>query len=152
MQALHLPNVTKNICKENEIMPIKILLITHEEIGTALLQATHNAFGGELPLATTVISVQQKTDPDTLLLRLKQFLNQIDISEGVLILTDLYGSTPCNIASQLNNQEQIQVVSGLNLPMLIRVMNYPSLSLVELANKALSGGKDGVLNCSKEQL
>ncbi len=70
-------------------------------------------------------------------------------SQGFLILTDLFGSTPSNIASRLQQfqeSDKIRIVAGLNLPMLIRVMNYPHLALDELTQKAVSGGKDGVIN------
>lgn len=130
-------------------MPVNVLLITHQEVGTALLQAATNTLG-ELPLATTVISVNEDTDPETLLPRLQQFASQIDRGQGLLILTDLYGSTPSNIAASLQEQANIRVIAGLNLPMLIRVMNYANLALPELAQKALSGGKDGIINCTKD--
>ena len=130
-------------------MPVNVLLITHQEVGTALLQAATNTLG-ELPLATTVISVNEDTDPETLLPRLQQFASQIDRGQGLLILTDLYGSTPSNIAASLQEPANIRVIAGLNLPMLIRVMNYANLALPELAQKALSGGKDGIINCTKE--
>ncbi|MBW3546289.1 MAG: hypothetical protein KY428_11955, partial [Bacteroidetes bacterium] len=64
-----------------------------------------------------------------------------DSGDGVLVLTDAFGSTPSNIAMRLSRQSGVTVVSGLNLPMLLRVMNYPQLSLEELQiNNALPGG------------
>ena len=62
-----------------------------------------------------------------------------------MILTDLFGSTPYNIAKVLHQETNIRMVSGLNLPMLIKVMNYPNLSLDELAQKAIKGGREGVI-------
>ena len=70
--------------------------------------------------------------------------------DGVLVLTDLYGSTPSNIACKLRRHGHVRVVSGVNLPMLIRVLNYPDLDLDSLKEKALSGGRDGVLSCTSE--
>ena len=67
-----------------------------------------------------------------------------------MVLTDLFGATPSNIASKLQKKQEkdeICIVTGLNLPMLIRVMNYATLTLGELREKAVSGGKDGVICC-----
>lgn len=127
-------------------MTVNVLLITHEEIGTALLHAVTTALG-ELPLSTTVVTVNYDTDPEQLIPRLESLVNGIDRQQGLLILTDLFGSTPSNIASRLQNHDNVRVVAGLNLPMLVRVMNYPKLGLTELAQKALSGGKDGIVDC-----
>jgi PTS system ascorbate-specific IIA component len=63
----------------------------------------------------------------------------------------MYGSTPSNIACRLHAQANVRVVGGINLPMLVRILNYPRLSLDELVDKAVSGGRDGVLTCNTEQ-
>lgn len=129
-------------------MTVKILLISHEDIGSALLNATRHTFG-KLPIPAKVIGVKYDADPEKLVKRVSTIAEKAG-DEGILILTDLYGATPCNIALGLKHHKNIQVISGLNMPMLIRVMNYPTLTLPELANKAVSGGKDGVVNCSSE--
>jgi len=127
---------------------VNVLIITHEEIGSALLHAAETALG-ELPLPTTVITVNYRTDPEALILKLKNLIAKVDKDQGILVLTDLFGSTPSNIAANLQScSRPIRVVAGLNLPMLIRVMNYACLDLNTLAEKAISGGKDGVINCS----
>ena len=63
------------------------------------------------------------------------------------MLTDLYGSTPSNIAASLASRGKVRIVSGLNLPMLVRVLNYPGDDLPSLADKAMSGGNRGILLC-----
>jgi len=130
-------------------MTVSVLLITHEEIGSALLNAAETTLG-ELPLPTTVITVSYETDPELLIPRLKKMAGNIEKGQGLLILTDLYGSTPSNIATHLQENPRVKVISGLNLPMLIRLMNYPDLDISQLAEKALSGGRDGVMNCGGE--
>ena len=72
-------------------------------------------------------------------------INALDKGDGVLILTDMYGSTPSNIAHRLSQPGKVMVVTGLNLPMMIKVMNYPNLNLTELVDVAVEGGKNGVL-------
>jgi PTS system ascorbate-specific IIA component len=71
-------------------------------------------------------------------------LTGLSTDDGVLILTDSYGSTPCNIANEFLDSNNRTLVSGLNLPMLIRIMNYRSLPLDELRDIAIEGGKHGI--------
>ncbi len=127
-------------------MTISVLLITHEDIGNAMLHIAQQTYG-ELPLPVTPVTVSYDDDPEALLAKLKNFIREIGASEGILILTDMFGSTPCNLAQNLEAVGNIKVISGLNLPMLIRILNYPSLTLDELAEKAVSGGKEGVIDC-----
>jgi len=63
----------------------------------------------------------------------------------VLVLTDAFGATPGNIAAQLNQPGKVAVVAGINLPMLLRVLCYREGTLAESAEKAVSGGTQGVL-------
>lgn len=128
-------------------MTIRLLLITHEEIGQALMKATNTMLAGKIPLATTVISINATTDIEKLTNELDLIIKNTASNNGILILTDLYGATPSNIATSLGKYPYVSVVSGLNLSMLIRVMNYANLALPELTKKALSGGKEGILNC-----
>lgn len=72
-------------------------------------------------------------------------IKTMDKGDGVLILTDMFGSTPSNIAHRLSQPGRVMVVTGLNLPMMIKVMNYPKLDLQELVDLAVEGGKSGVL-------
>jgi PTS system mannose-specific IIA component len=131
-------------------MSISVLIISHEEIGNALVQTATKAFH-ELPLPTTVVNIESNTDPDDLLPKLQRLIKSIGETDGILILTDLYGSTPSNIATALQKEGNVRMVCGLNLPMLMKVMNYPDLSLDELAEKAISGGREGIIEHKKEE-
>lgn len=129
-------------------MSVGLLIITHDEVGRVLLDATLGMLGVQ-PIPTALLGVTNDKDPDTLLDRAHHLTREVDSGKGVLVLTDLFGSTPSNIASALQRDHHVQVIAGINLPMLLRVMNYPKLSLTELAEKALSGGHDGVLLCAE---
>ena len=129
---------------------VEVVLITHGKVGDALCEAATSTLG-HLPLPTTVVAIDYNCDPDGVFGKLEARAQKLGTNDALLVLTDLYGSTPSNIASRLANHDKIRVVAGLNLPMLIRVMNYPWLDLNTLADKALSGGKDGVINCSKNK-
>lgn len=129
-------------------MAVRLILITHEDVGSVMLHTVKQTYG-TLPIPATVVAIKHSTDLDMLIPHLEQLIKNLSDQEGVLILTDMYGSTPSNIAVRLKeHNENIHVISGLNLPMLMRVMNYPDLTLQDLADKALSGGKDGVIDCS----
>jgi PTS system mannose-specific IIA component len=125
-------------------MSVNILIISHNDIGAALVKTATKVFD-ELPLPTTVVNIEADTDPEILLPKLRKLVKNIGANAGILILTDLFGSTPSNIAKALKNNANIRIVCGLNLPMLMRVMNYPNATIDELAEKALSGGREGVI-------
>ena len=122
-----------------------ILLITHNHVGTALL-ATAKRTIEEFPCEIKAISIPQDANLDISITQIHTTLAALDNGNGVLILTDMYGSTPSNVANHLLEESPIQVkiISGLNLPMLLRAINYAQLPLANLAEKAFLGGRDGV--------
>jgi PTS system mannose-specific IIA component len=128
---------------------VGLLLITHDNIGALLLRTAIKLLG-ICPLSTSALSVGPDCDPEGVLEEADQRAQQLDAGDGVLVLTDLYGATPSNIACRLHRLHTVRVVSGLNLPMLIRVLNYPHLDLNELQHKAVSGGREGIIICNIE--
>ena len=130
-------------------MNVGILLITHDNIGAVLLRTAIEVLG-ICPLSTGTLAAPSSCDPESILEDARQAAEELDSGAGVLVLTDLYGATPSNIACRLHRFHELRVVSGLNLPMLIRVLNYPDLDLEELQQKAVSGGRDGILTCNVE--
>jgi PTS system mannose-specific IIA component len=127
-------------------MSVGLLLITHDELGSSLVE-TATKMLGRCPLLTETLAVTLDGDPDILQLQARRMLEDLDQGEGVLVLTDMYGATPSNIANRLLEVERVAVVAGVNLPMLVRVLNYADLNLAGLTEKAHSGGRDGVLLC-----
>jgi PTS system ascorbate-specific IIA component len=125
-------------------MSVGVLLLTHEAMGAALVGAARHVLG-KLSLPLDVIEVESGADPDSTLTDAARHARGLDRGEGVLVLTDLYGATPCNVAQRLPALGlHMHCVSGLNLPMLLRVLNYPEQSLDELAQTAASGGRGGI--------
>lgn len=127
-------------------MTVGLLLITHNEIGAALLH-TASRMLGDCPLQTRTLAVTEDRDRDELRIEAQTMAERIDTGEGVLVLTDMYGSTPSNIANALPAGSGRRVLAGVNLSMVVRVLNYPALPLDAMAEKALSGGRDGVMLC-----
>jgi PTS system ascorbate-specific IIA component len=133
-------------------MSTEIILITQKHVGTALIKAAKNIFG-KLPLKVTAVSVNYRVNPDSLVHKLQNTLDHLSADKEVLILTDLYGSTPSNIANRLGAQcrNHVNVITGLNLPMLIKVLDHASLPLKNLAEYAIQGGRQGVFDCKISQ-
>ena len=129
-------------------MSVSILTITHGNVGKELL-ATAETMLGMLPLKCETLSVSSQCNPDALLLKAQAICKKIEAGDGILVLTDIFGSTPSNICNKLKEgiNIDVHVIAGLNLPMLIRVLNYPQLNLSELVDKALSGAHDGIIDC-----
>lgn len=134
-------------------MSIHILLITQPELGQALLKAAEHVYG-KLPLPVTPIEIKDDVDPTHLIPKLQRIIKKkIAENKQILVLTDLFGSTSANIATVLeqSDNKHIRAIAGINLPMLIKILNYEKLPLQELVNKAVAGGKDGVVCCSTER-
>ncbi len=129
-------------------MTVGILLVTHGRTGETLVEATRSALG-DLPLRTQTFPVPLACEPDATTRNLRHRCRELDAGDGVLILTDLYGSTPCNLSANCQRDGTVHVVSGINLAMLIKVMNYYNLDLPALTEKALEGGRNGIMECRK---
>ena len=127
-------------------MSVGLLLITHKNIATSLLE-TARLMLNACPLSTQALEVPLDHDPEDIFSQAEKSIQQLDSGNGVLVLTDIYGSTPSNIGKKISKTYKCKLVSGLNLPMLIRILNYPQLNLDEMTLKALSGGHDGILLC-----
>jgi PTS system ascorbate-specific IIA component len=127
-------------------MSVGIVLVTHEQLAEQLLMVAETIFDGDtVPVA--VVSVPANIGPQLLgkyadLIR-DTMLEQ-DKGAGVLVLTDVYGATPDNLARHFSEQCGARVVSGVNLPMLLRVLNYAWQPLEQLREIAVVGGKSGI--------
>jgi len=130
-------------------MSVGLLLITHENIASHLLE-TAKLMLSTCPLATRALEVPLDHPVEDIISRAETYISSLDTGNGVLILTDIYGGTPSNIGKKLCEDFNCKLVAGINLPMLIRVLNYPQLNLENMALKALSGGHDGIFLCECE--
>jgi PTS system mannose-specific IIA component len=128
-----------------------ILLVTHGKLGHYLLDCMREMIG-ELPLAADVLEIRRVQAHEVLISQGAKMLERLDSGDGVLILTDAFGSTPSNIANKLTGRhERTRVVAGINLPMLVRIFNYPKLGLDELARTAVEGGQRGIIACARSE-
>lgn len=127
---------------------IGILLITHDTLGEALLQCACHVLNAR-PLQLMQLGVAAGDDPNDLLPLAKQLLKLVDSGEGVLLLTDIYGASPSNLAAKLLQPGKVEGLAGVNLPMLLRAVNYRDKGMETLLARATGGGRDGVLNMLK---
>lgn len=125
-------------------MGVGILLICHNRIGQQLLETASDMMEN-MPMPVAELPVYQDDDPIALLNRARKRVSELDQGQGVLVLTDMYGSTPSNIAHRLRDKGRVRVLSGVNLPMLVRAMNYPDLVLDEMTARVAAGGHDGII-------
>jgi len=123
---------------------IGILIISHGDLGNSLINCANHVMG-KRPEHLVHLGVTIQDDPDVITLNALELLKQLDCGDGVLVLSDICGATPCNIATELVNPGRVECLSGVNLSMLIRALTYRDKSLESLVEKALSGGKEGVM-------
>jgi PTS system mannose-specific IIA component len=126
-------------------MSVGILLITHPGIGSALVEVATRLLR-QLPLKAEAFELAFDADIDAALPQASAALRRVDGGDGVLVLTDLYGASPSNLAAKVARLgTPVRRVSSLNLPMLLRVMNYAELPLDELPAVAAAGARNGAI-------
>ena len=125
-------------------MSVGILLVTHPGIGAAIRTSAERMLG-KLPLPVVCFELGFEQQPEQCLAAASGALRQADQGQGVLILCDLYGASPSNLAARISQLgTPTERISGLNLSMLLRALNYADQPLPELARTAASGGRNGV--------
>ncbi|MCP4487227.1 MAG: PTS fructose transporter subunit IIA [Gammaproteobacteria bacterium] len=127
-------------------MSTAIMIIAHNDIGQALIDTATSMLDNKTTSVTN-LSIPVSLEPQDLGYhadRVHDSIAELSIGNSVLILTDIYGATANNLARYFADQENVEVVSGLNLPMLIRVLNYNKHPLEQLAVIALEGGRKGI--------
>jgi mannose PTS system EIIA component len=131
---------------------IGVLIVTHGEIGTSLLASAAQILGAAQAQVAT-LSVWRQDDPDDLVLRARELLERIDDGDGVLVLTDIFGATPGNVVSRLLENGHVEGVSGVSLPMLLRVLTgrRKEGNMPAAVQRAISGGAEGVVHMNADR-
>ena len=128
-------------------MSVGILLVTHEAIGAQLIEVAASIIN-QPARRPSLVAVPADLEPELLgsyADMIRDAMRELDSGQGVLVLTDLYGATPDNLARHFANELPARVVSGINLPMLLRVLNYAHQPLAQLCETATAGGLNGVI-------
>jgi PTS system mannose-specific IIA component len=127
---------------------IGIFLLTHSTYGEALIQCACHVLN-KRPLQIAQLGVAAQDDPLDALPLARDMLKLVDTGQGVLILTDIYGASPSNLAMKLLDPGRIEGIASVNLPMLLRALTYRDKDMETLVTRAVAGGRDGVLNMLK---
>lgn len=122
---------------------IGIFLITHGTLGESLIQCVTHVLN-KRPSGIAQLGVSSHDDPLELMPLAQRMLEWVDAGQGVIILTDIFGATPSNLALKLLATNRVEGVTGVNLPMLLRVLTHRDKDLETLLVRAVSGGCEGV--------
>ena len=128
---------------------IGILLITHGTFGESLIQNVCHVLNKRPPLIGQ-FGVAAQDDPLDILPLARILVNEVDEGDGVLILSDILGATPANLTLKLLDPGRIEGVTGVSLPMILRALTYRKNEMKILVQKAVSGGRDGVINLHRQ--
>ncbi|MBI4998668.1 MAG: PTS fructose transporter subunit IIA [Rhodocyclales bacterium] len=123
---------------------IGLFLLTHGSYGESLIQCACHVLNTRPPQIAQ-LGVSAQDDPLDALPLAEKMLTLVDSGKGVLIMTDIFGATPANIAMKLLKRGTIEGVAGVNLPMLLRALTYRDKGMETLVTKAIAGGRDGVI-------
>jgi PTS system mannose-specific IIA component len=123
---------------------IGILIVSHGAFGESLIHSASHVLG-KRPLFLRQVGVTVHDDPEAIIPVAEDLIRFLDQGKGVLVLTDIYGATPSNIAARLLKPGRVEGVAGVNLPMLIRALTYRDEPLEVALEKALSGATEGIL-------
>ncbi len=125
---------------------IGILIVAHGTLGESLIHCASHVMG-KRPLYLRQLGVTVHDDPEAILPQGQDLIRFLDQGHGVLVMTDIFGATPSNIACKLLETNRVEGISGVNMPMLIRALTYrETMTLPELIGKALAGAHEGVIN------
>ena len=124
---------------------IGVLLITHGTLGEALVQCVSHVMNRR-PAQLMQLGISGQDDPLDALPIARRLVELVDSGSGVLILTDILGAPPANTAAKLLDPGRIEGVTGVNVPMLLRVITYRERAMEVLVKKAVAGACEGVVH------
>jgi mannose PTS system EIIA component len=128
-----------------DVSSVGVLIVAHGDLGKMLIRcATHVL--GSAPARVASIAVAADVDPEALLKKVRGRISALDNGAGVLILTDMLGGTPSNVATRALIHGRVEGLSGASLPMVMRAITYRNAPLATVVAKAASGGQDGVVH------
>jgi PTS system ascorbate-specific IIA component len=128
---------------------VGILIVSHGAFGESLIHSASHVLG-KRPTHLRQIGVTVHDDPDALLPVAEDLIRFLDQGAGVLVMTDIYGATPSNIACRLLRPGRVEGIAGVNLPMLIRALTYRTEPLLNVRDRALAGATEGVIQMPRE--
>ncbi len=128
---------------------IGILIVAHGSLADSLVEcATHVL--GQRPSGLATLDFKGHADPDERQQALQKRLDELDEGAGILVLTDVYGATPSNTLCRVLEPARVEAITGVNLPMLLKALNYrDSLPLPQLIERIVEGGRNSINHISE---
>ncbi|MCE2706644.1 MAG: PTS fructose transporter subunit IIA [Proteobacteria bacterium] len=124
---------------------VNIIIMAHSEIANSFAYCVEHILSKRIS-KLHILVVKKTESSESVLARANEFIYKIGSDQEILILTDLYGATPSNIAQKLLKPGSVELITGLNLPMLIRAISYANSGLRICVDKAISGAMSGIIH------
>ncbi len=124
---------------------IGLLIVAHGTLGESLVECATYVMGTQPP-NLLALDVRDCSNTGEIVAVAREQLATLDTGDGVLVLADIYGATPCNTLCQLIDPGRVELVAGVNLSMLLKVLTYRQEPLAALVERAQRGGHDGIFH------
>jgi len=129
-------------------MNVGIVIVAHEPMASALYSCSCHVLRAQQ--GVLIYDVAAENDPAVSQAAVADLIHQADVGAGVLVLTDILGATPANVATRAAlsaraEGHEVTLLAGANTPMLLRALTYRALALDEVARRAMAGARDAVL-------
>ncbi len=128
---------------------IGLLVVAHGRLGESLIDCATYVLG-KRPEHLLSLDLSSESDPERLLARAREKIAQLDEGDGVLILADIYGATPCNTVCRLVTPGRVEAVAGASVPMLLKAITYRREPLAQLADRVVRGAREGAFHIHTE--
>jgi PTS system mannose-specific IIA component len=129
---------------------IGLIILGQKDIAEGLIKAVEHTFGSRPP-AIEAAGVDYSQPSEQIAPLVERLVHRVDQGEGVLILADVFGTTHTNIARRQLERGRVELISGVNLPMVLRALTYRHLKIDELVDRALAGGFNGIICATNPQ-
>lgn len=123
---------------------ISILIMAHAPLASAFITAARHVFKS-IPDYLEAIDVQPDQNPEEVITLAREAIGRLNLGDGVLVLTDVFGGTPANCSQKLDALDQVAVLAGLSLPMLLRALTYRDDTLDVVFEMAQAGAQNGAI-------
>ena len=128
--------------------PIGIVIVTHGNLGAELLKVLEHVVGHQEKIE--VVSIGPEDDMEETRSNILKSVNDVNCGKGVIVLTDMFGGTPSNLAISIMESSKIDVIAGINLPMLVKLTSVRStLTFTEAVDQAKEAGQKYIMTASQ---
>ena len=128
--------------------PIGVVIVTHGNLGAELLKVLEHVVGHQEKIE--VVSIGPEDDMEETRLNILKSVNDVNCGKGAIILTDMFGGTPSNLAISIMESSKIDVIAGINLPMLVKLTSVRStLTFTEAVDQAKEAGQKYIMTASQ---